>query len=299
MSAAPRPVRRLGIVVHPTRDVSEPAATVRSWAANADDVEAVELWPYDPAEAAGRPARADGCDAVLAIGGDGTLLAALHAGERERVPVLGVSWGSLAALGVVAETDLAGALARLAAGDYAVRELLALTASDEAGTSAEAFNDVVVARSAGGQVSLATEVNGELYVRLAGDGLVVSTPLGSTAYSMAAGGPVLAPDAQAFVATPLPSHGGCAPPLVLDPSHELDVEWLHGHDQCRIEIDGRPSELLPSRLRIAPSPRPARLVSLGDDPFPRALRRRRIVLDSPRVAVLVGEEPPPQTGGRD
>jgi NAD+ kinase len=287
-------VRRLGLVVHPERDVVEPVDTVRAWAAANPDVELRELWPYDPDRAAGRPALAEGCDIVLAIGGDGTLLAALHAGARERVPVLGVSWGSLAALGVVAEADLDGALQRLTVGEYSVRELLALSVQDADGTALEAFNDVVVARNAGGQVSLATSVDGELYARIAGDGLVVSTPLGSTAYGLAAGGPVLAPGTHAFVATALASHGGCCPPLVLDRQRELEVEWVHGHDQCRIEVDGRPTTLRPARLQIAPADRPARLVSLGQDPFPRPLRRRRIVLDSPRVAVLAGESPPPQ-----
>jgi NAD+ kinase len=294
MAAAPPPVRRLGLVVHPARDVVEPVETVRAWAAGDPPVELLELWPYGADRAAGRPALAEGCDVVLAIGGDGTLLAALHAGADERIPVLGVSWGSLAALGVVAEADLDGALQRLAAGDYGVRELLALSVEDADATMVEAFNDVVVARNAGGQVSLATSVDGELYARIAGDGLVVSTPLGSTAYGLAAGGPILAPDTHAFVATALASHGGCCPPLVLDRARSLEVEWVHGHDQCRIEVDGRPSTLRPPRLRVVEAHRPARLVTLGGDPFPRPLRRRRIVLDSPRVAVLAGQPSPPR-----
>lgn len=286
------PVRRLALVVHPVRDVSEPLHAVREGIARRG-LELVELWPYDPGKAAGRPATAEGCDVVLAIGGDGTLLAALRAGASERVPVLGVAWGSLAALGIVSSARLEDALDFLAEGRYTVRDLLVLSVQDAAGTHVEAFNDAVVARNAGGQVSLSTAVDGELYARLSGDGIVVSTPLGSSAYGMAAGGPLLAPAASAFVLTPLPSHGGCCPPLVLDAERALEVSWLHGHDQCRIEVDGRPSSLAPTRLRIEAAPRPARLVTLGDEPFPRALRRRRIVLDSPRVAVLTGDTPSP------
>lgn len=281
-------MRRLALVVHPTRDVAEPLAVVREMA-DRTGVAVTELWPYDPSAAAGRPATAESCDAILAIGGDGTLLAALRAGAADRIPVLGVVWGSLAALGVVSETGLTHALDCLTEGDYSVRELLVLTARDAAGTTAEAFNDVVVGRSAGGQVSVSTAVDGELYARLSGDGVIVSTPLGSTAYGMAAGGPVLAPATRGYVVTPLPSHGGFCPPLVLDEGREVEIEWLRGHDQSRIEVDGRASALLPTRLTIASAERSARLITLGDEPFPRPLRRRRIILDSPRVAVLEEE----------
>lgn len=286
MSAAEHPgVRRLALVVHPARDVSDPVRIVRSWSQRRG-VEVVELWPYPTPDPAGerRPGAADGCDAVVSIGGDGTLLASLHAGTGDGVPVLGVSWGSLAALGTVAEHDLETSLDRLAEGRFELRDIVGLEVSGEGEPAPrQAFNDVAISRTAPGQVSLAVSVDGELYARLSGDGVIVSTPLGSTGYAMAAGGPILEPAAEAFLVTPVSSHGGSCPPLVLACRSEVTIEVLHGHDRARVDIDGQPSELRPDGLRIVARPGGGRLVVLDRHPFLRALRARRLVLDSPRV----------------
>ena len=90
-------------------------------------------------------------------------------------------------------------------------------------------NDVVIVRQGAGQVSAAVRVDGELFIRFAGDGLVIGTQLGSSAYTLAAGGPVLAPGGSGLVFTPLAPHGGCCPPLVAGPESRLEIELDPGH----------------------------------------------------------------------
>src|SRR4051794_40541036 len=153
-------------------------------------------------------------DLVVALGGDGTVLRALRASAALRVPVLGVACGSLGALSAVAAGELPSRLGRLRDGDWTHRSLPALAIS-AAGIAGEwAVNDFVVFRGGAGQLATDVTIDGELYARAAGDGLIVATALGSTAYSMAAGGPILGARTAAFVCTPLAMHGGCAPPLV-------------------------------------------------------------------------------------
>ena len=86
----------------------------------------------------------------------------------------------------------------------------------DAGRSVVAINDVVIVRGGPWQITVAIEIDGVLYARVSGDGVVVATPLGSSAYTIAAGGPILAPGAHGFVVTPLAPHGGSCPPLVAD-----------------------------------------------------------------------------------
>jgi NAD+ kinase len=127
-----------------------------------------------------------------------------------------------------------------------------------------------------------------LFIRFAGDGLVVATPLGSSAYTLAAGGPVLAPGGSGLVFTPLSPHGGCCPPLVVAAESRLTIELDPGHGGARIEVDGQVREradpLQPRTLAVSLRPDHAVLVALGgEEPLLAGLRRRRVLIDSPRV----------------
>jgi NAD+ kinase len=121
-------------------------------------------------------------------------------------------------------------------------------------------------------------------VRLAGDGLIVATPVGSSAYSMAAGGPLLAPDTPALVCTPLAMHGGSAPPLVVPATSNVRVNVLPSFAGFDVEIDGHVYPLEDVDYRIALAEERVTLVSFGEG---RAgltgLRKRRLIADSPRV----------------
>ena len=158
-------------------------------------------------------------EAVVALGGDGTILRAVH--EFPGLPVLGLNLGGLGYLSSVEEKDFAWALAMLAKGAYRISERTALAVRKAGGTWFPALNDVVVDRVMSGHAAiLDLEVDGKAATRYMADGLIIATPTGSTAYSLAAGGPVLMPDSGSFVVTPMSPHAlGVRPLVVKDSAH--------------------------------------------------------------------------------
>jgi NAD+ kinase len=242
--------------------------------------------PGDPATA----------DLIVALGGDGTTLAALRTGATFDKPVLGVACGSLGALTAVTADELPEALDRVAAGDWQARRLPALRVEPDGEEPNVGVNDLVVVRQGAGQVLASVRVDGELFIRFAGDGLVIATPLGSSAYTLAAGGPMLAPGGAGLVFTPLAPHGGCCPPLVTGPDSRLEIKLDPGVGGARIEIDGQIRDhaepLVPRTLTVSLHPDHVTLVALGREEHPiTELRRRRVLMDSPRVLARDDREP--------
>jgi NAD+ kinase len=276
--------KRVALVVHPTRDVDRALTTLTRWSAE-HGIDVVQL------EAHGGPQRQlaaagtleDG-DLVVALGGDGTVLAALRAAAARNAPVLGVACGSLGALSAVAAEQLADALDRVWAGEWNPRSLPALAIGPAGAPEDWVANDFVVIRRGAGQLVADVAVDDELYVRVAGDGLIVATALGSSAYSMAAGGPVLAAGTAAFLCTPLAMHGGSAPPLVVPADAVVTLEVHPGYAGFDIEIDGTERAGEGHRFRIALHPDKLTLVTFAASGRGLAtLRKRRLITDSPRV----------------
>src|SRR4051794_229391 len=276
--AATRPQpTRVALVVHPTRAVAEARATVERWA----EQHALEL--VQVPLAAGGDAVAPG-DIVFALGGDGTVLAALRASAAAGAPVLAVACGSLGVLTAVAVEQLAASLERVWAGDWIARTLPALAIEAADGSDDWAVNDFVVHRRGAGQVVVELSIDDELYARVAGDGLIVASPLGSTAYSMAAGGPVLAPHSAAFVCTPLAMHGGSAPPVVVPAGARITLQVHPGFGGFGVEIDGHAHPGAARVYRLTLHRDKVTLVSFGEPGrWIAGLRQRQLILDSPRV----------------
>ena len=174
-------------------------------------------------------------EAVVVLGGGGTMLAAMH--RYPGIPLLGLNLGSLGYLASVEEAHFADAIRALAAGRYGVSRRTALTVR-----GVNALNDVVVSRGVTGHaIRLDFGVDGEPVTRFVADGLVIATPTGSTAYSLAAGGPVLMPASQAFVVTPVCPHALSSRPLVLRDSARMSVavEVREAGDEPAVFADGR------------------------------------------------------------
>ena len=276
----------IGVVVHPHRALDRALDTLREWADRCDGTLVQIRMPGQDREVA--PAGdAAACDVIAALGGDGTTLAALRAAALVDRPVLGVACGSLGALTATNAEQLDEALVALAAGEWQPRRLPGLAVSGDAGPPAQpdvALNDLVIVRAGASQVAIVIELDGEPYARFAGDGLVVATPLGSSAYTMAAGGPILGPGAEGMVLTPLAAHGGCVPPLVVGSGSQVTVEVEPGHGGARVELDGQIREIESRRLRLAWRSAHATLIQLDTaEPMLAGLRRRNIIMDSPRV----------------
>jgi NAD+ kinase len=283
VDAHPQPAR-VAIVVHPTRPVTTAFETLEHWAGE-HDLDIVQIpvagGPDRKLSARGELERGD---VVVALGGDGTVLSALRASAPVNAPVLGVACGSLGALTAISSDRLGQALDRVLAGDWTARRLPALAIQPSGAPDQWAVNDFVVARRGAGQVIADLSVDDELYVRLAGDGLVVATPLGSSAYSMAGGGPVLVSGTPAVVCTPLAMHGGYAPPIVVPSSSTVRVDVHPSHAGFEIQIDGHTTPLTAAEYRLSLHDEKITLVSFGTLGLGIAgLRKRRLITDSPRV----------------
>jgi len=280
---ATRP-KRLALVIHPTRDLDGALGTLRDWAPR-HGVDLVQLptdGPMRP-DVAPQGSLEDG-DLVVAVGGDGTVLSALRAAAARSAPVMGVACGSLGALTAVSVGELDHALERVRAGDWLPRPLPALSVEAADGSRDWALNDVVILRRGAGQVVMQVAVEGEPYAGLAGDGLIVATPAGSSGYTMAAGGPLLAAGTPAFACTPLAMHGGTAPPLVVRADATVTIEVLHTYSGFELEIDGHRRALEGTTFRLTFAEDKVDLVTFAaSDQGLRRLRQRGLIADSPRV----------------
>ena len=215
---------------------------------------------------------ASGAALVLVIGGDGTMLGAAHA--YPGVPLLGLNFGSLGFLADVEERDFAKAIEDVAAGRYAVSERVALSVMGKTG-----FNEVVISRGVSGHAALLElSVDGRYAARFLADGLALSTPTGSTAYSLAAGGPILLPETRCFVVTPICPHSLSSRPLVLPDTSSFKVvlEPRQGAEAATVFADGERVGRLEAGvgLEIVRSTQPMRLVRLESaDPFKTLSRK--------------------------
>jgi NAD+ kinase len=273
----------LGLVVHPTRHIDGVLRELRQWA-DRSRAQLVQIpATYDQQRVAEEGNAAD-CDVIVAIGGDGTTLAAIRAGMVARRPVLPVACGSLGILTSLPAPALVEAVDRFGRGDWVPRPLPALDISRESGTPLVAFNDVAAVRAGVGQVRVTAEVDGQLFARIAGDGCIVSTPLGSSAYALAAGGSLVDPEIEALLITPLTAHGGSCPPFVVRAGAVIRLDATTGYGGARLELDGQVADKVHGPVTITFRPDVATLVGFHDqEPFLAVLRQRQIIIDSPRV----------------
>ena len=265
------PPRRVSLVLHPRRDVGVAIGQVTAWAQRTG----VEL-----------AAVADGRlpDAVRRCAIDELADAPLG------VPVLGANLGRLGYLTEVDGEHLEEGLEALGAGHYAVEERFMLRAQwgpEGSRTERVAFNDVVLSRVPGrGQALLALHVDGQLLVRYASDGVIAATPAGSTAYSYAAGGPIVSPQTRAMIVTPDAPHGLFNRAVVLGAEEGLGVEVLSNSAPVAVEVDG---QLLVQAdpgwtVEITPNPWPALVVRLGSAGFAERARRKLGITDPASLA---------------
>ena len=211
----------------------------------------------------------DAADVLVVLGGDGTFLRAVH--EHPGVPLLGLNLGGLGYLASVETRDFARAIERLAAGRYRISERRLV----EANGRFAALNDIVITREMSGHSTrLDLAADGRLVTRYMADGLIFATPTGSTAYSLAAGGPVLMPDSESLVVTPMNPHALGVRPLVVRDSVRFVVTARARTAGNRIRLgvyaDGENVIMLGEgdSVEIAKSPRTAKIIELeGYDPY--------------------------------
>jgi len=221
-------------------------------------------------------------DALLVLGGDGTILHAVARLGNIQRPVLGINTGTLGFLTVGGAERLDEAIVALSHGKYCIENKMRLIARFQGEeTLYTALNDLALTRGGYPRVMRAqARVDGAVAMNFNGDGLVVATPTGSTAYSLAAGGPIVAPGMDCFLLTPVSPHTLSVRPTVVSASSMLEVEvFPRGEDGgIVLEVDGLCRRTLekPATLQIWRSPEPVSLIRLGDQQFFERLRGKLI-----------------------
>jgi NAD+ kinase len=222
----------------------------------------------------------DQADAIAALGGDGTMLRAARVLDGRDTPVMGVNIGSLGFLTSIAEDELDHALESLAAGDidlrhWAVADAVVLSQGKEAGYY-RALNDVVLRGGSPRVVTLELSVDGDHVTSYVCDGLIVSTPAGSTGYSLAAAGPILTPSVEAFVISLICPHTLSSRPLVVPDSSEIVVTVGDTGGALFLTADGQVGQSLEQGdcVKIMRSKQDVRVVQIPGHSYFSVLREK-------------------------
>jgi NAD+ kinase len=183
-------------------------------------------------------------DLLVVLGGDGTLLAAARALYRHEVPIFAVNLGDLGFLTVITRDELYPALEGVLSGNYRSERRVQiegeLVRADEVLSTFRALNDVVLNKGAIARIQdFEVYADGEFISNYKSDGLIVSTPTGSTAYSLAAGGPVVSPMVEAFIVTPICAHTLTNRPLVLRDSANIEIVVKSQREAAYLTVDGQ------------------------------------------------------------
>ncbi|MCU1675258.1 MAG: ATP-NAD/AcoX kinase [Frankiales bacterium] len=235
----------------------------------------VEVVPADPTSV-------DGSELVLVLGGDGSLLRAAELARPSGTPILGVNLGRVAFLAETEQEMLPATIERIISGDYEVEDRLTLdvtvTGVDGMRTTAWALNEASIERAdRKGLLEFMLAVDGRPLSRWGGDGVVIATPTGSTAYAFSAGGPVMWPAIEALLVVPIAVHALFNRPLVVGPDSVVAVEiaestgangllMCDGRRRLRLEMG--------AHVEVRRGAQPVRLATLYDAPFTDRLVRK-------------------------
>ncbi|MDB4913394.1 MAG: ppnK [Gemmatimonadetes bacterium] len=231
----------------------------------------------------GAPCIVDGeVDAMLTLGGDGTLLRAARLVESHPVPILGINLGRLGFLTCSPASGLEDALNRFARGEYVVEARMSLDARVTGRHGEEKFawralNDVVLHKGGFARVvTMWVQANGETVAHYSADGIVIATPTGSTAYNLSAGGPVVYPTLETILVTPVSAHTLALRPLVLPPTSEVTVRVNDGPDELLVTVDGQVGATFSSgeTLVVRRSAQPVPVVRFPESSFFATMREK-------------------------
>jgi NAD+ kinase len=234
---------------------------------------------------------------AIVLGGDGTILRAAELVREGTAPVLGINMGHVGFLAEIERDDMDYAVSRAIERDYAVEERLALQvrvkdSADAILYDTWALNEATVEKASRERMlEVVIEIDGRPLSSFGCDGVVVSTPTGSTAYNFSAGGPVIWPTVEAIAVVPLSAHALFAKPLVVGPEHAVAIEVLERTNGTGVLwCDGRRSHDLPpgARVVVRRSERPVRLARLHPAAFTdRLVRKFRLPVEGWRGPALL------------
>ena len=223
----------------------------------------------------------DDTDLVLSVGGDGTILRSAQAVVPRMIPIVGINLGKLGFMTELSADEAADKLPLLLSGEGWIDERAMLqaelSAKDEEKNTYDALNDVAVARGAIARlVRVAASINGTHFADYKADGVVLATATGSTGYALAAGGPILYPQAKDFILVPVTPHLSPANALVLPAESAVQLKVTAAH-QATLSIDGHINLPLPDGavVTVRPSPHRTRFLRIHpQDTFYRSLEQK-------------------------
>ncbi len=200
----------------------------------------------------------EGCDAACVIGGDGTFLGVVPQAVAFSVKVLGVNLGKLGFLVTFSPENISRAFSGILSGKYETEERSLLRATDPAGEERICLNDIVVKQTGSSRLMvLEVFANGDLVNEFACDGLIFSTPTGSTAYNLSAGGPIVHPEVTGATLTPICPHTLSNRSVLLPADMVLEVRTGHENGERQVTLDGTPSfgpqPSFPLRIDVPPA----------------------------------------------
>jgi NAD+ kinase len=213
----------------------------------------------------------------ISLGGDGTILRLVHQYPETEAPILGVNLGGLGFMADVPIDDLLPSLQDLLDGNYRVQNRMMMQGNNEHNDTCFAVNEFVIHRAQNPcLVDLSIYVDDIYLNTFSADGLIIATANGSTAYSLAAGGPILTPELETFIITPICPHTISNRPIVLMPKQNIKIQYLSKHEPVEITYDGFPSYTMASghNFYISPSSRKFRLVNLNRHDYFSTLRTK-------------------------
>jgi NAD+ kinase len=214
---------------------------------------------------------------IISLGGDGTILRIIHKYADIDAPIVAINLGSLGFMADIPIDDIYSSLQYLLEGKYHIQERIMMEGDGENDKTGFAVNEVVVHRAQNPSlIDLALSVDGRYLNTFSADGIIIATPSGSTAYSLAAGGPILTPELDAFVITPISPHTLSNRPIVLMPEQEISVTYLGKQGPIEVTYDGIVRYLISAEetFRIRRAKRKFRLVNMLNHDYFYTLRTK-------------------------
>ena len=215
----------------------------------------------------------EGCEAILSVGGDGTLLRANTLSMQLDLPLLGVNVGRVGFLAELEMDQLEKAFEKLANDDYSLQERMMLKIALD-GRRSYALNDVVVSRGGYARlIGMDAFVDKDLVGHFIADGLIVSTPTGSTGYSLSAGGPIICPEVECMLLTPVCAHSLQHRPVITSAAQTVSIRLVDA-SQAMVSVDGQENFTLMAgqTLTVTRASRPARFIRLEPRSFFSTIR---------------------------
>ncbi|QCE43522.1 NAD kinase [Psychroserpens sp. NJDZ02] len=221
------------------------------------------------------------CDFLVSIGGDGTILRAITVVGDLNIPIVGINTGRLGFLATIQIEDIETAIHRILEKKYSIseRSLLTIESSEdnaEINTCNFALNEIAVSRkNTTSMITVETELNGEYLTSYWSDGLIISTPTGSTGYSLSCGGPVITPNTNSLVLTPIAPHNLSARPLVIDDSTVITLKVDGREKKHLVSMDSRIATLSNrTTITIKKAPFTIKMIVLNNETFLDTLRKK-------------------------